>query len=402
VGRRVPNPVVDERWRPQIELTRQFTPLFQGLRVERKQYIFFIRTEIIEFAWCILAEDRMKLRWAQGIAIATALPLLVLAAARAPENTLEKVRRFEFTYQVTVKNLLPENHLVRVWIPVATSDQNQDVILKNISSPVPTRITHDREYKNQILYAEIRNPKDSNATFSLDFEVTRKEYSKGNYEQLMRFNGETQRAPASVERFVQPDRLVPIDGKMKELADENTQGKQGAVEKARAIYDYVFKTLRYDKSGTGWGRGDSLWACDAKHGNCTDFHSLFISMMRAEKIPARFEIGFPLPENTQHGEISGYHCWAEFYITGAGWVPVDISEAWQNPARLGYFFGALDPNRVQFTIGRDLTLAPHQAGPPLNYFVYPYVEVDGKPYDSLDKKFAFRDFSESRVSSGGR
>ena len=385
-----------------IELTRQTTRLFRGLRVERRQYIFFIRTKIIEIAWCICAEGGMKLGWAQGIAIATVLPLLVLAGGHAPDNTPEKVRRFEFSYKLTIKNLLPEDHLVRVWIPVATSDQNQDVILKNISSPVPTRITHDREYKNRILYAEIRNPQDSNATFSLDFEVTRKEYSKGTYEQLMRFNGEPQRAPAAVERFVQPDHLVPIDGKMKELADENTQGKQGAVEKAHAIYDYVFKTLRYDKSGTGWGRGDSLWACDAKHGNCTDFHSLFISMMRAENIPARFEIGFPLPENVQHGEISGYHCWAEFYVSGAGWVPVDISEAWQNPAKHGYFFGALDPNRVQFTIGRDLTLAPRQAGPPLNYFVYPYVEIDGKPYDSLDKKFAFREFSEPRVSSGGR
>jgi transglutaminase-like putative cysteine protease len=334
-------------------------------------------------------------------AAATLFSLLMLALG-APEKSADKVRKFQFTYSVTVKSLLPEDRRVRVWIPLAVTDGNQDVVLKNISSPVPTRMTRDKEYGDRMLYAEIRNPKDSAAAFTLQYEVARKEYSKGGYEQLMRYNDDPQRAPAAVQRFLQPDQLVPIDGKMKQLAEENAGSKQGAVEKAHAMYDYVFKTLRYDKSGTGWGRGDSLWACDAKHGNCTDFHSLFISMMRAENIPARFEIGFPLPENAQQGEIGGYHCWAEFYVSGAGWIPVDISEAWKNPTKHDYFFGALDANRVQFTMGRDLTLAPKQDGPPLNYFVYPYVEVDGKPYATVDKKFAFREVPEPAAPSSGR
>lgn len=320
-----------------------------------------------------------------------ALPLVLLAARGWSEKSTAKARQFEFSYSITVKDLSPDQSSVRVWIPVATSDQNQEVALKNISSPVPKRMTRDREYGNQMLYAEISHPKESALTFTLDYEVTRKEYSKGDYQRLIGFDSDAKPAPAAVRRFLEPDHLVPIDGKMKALAEENTEGKQGTVEKAHALYDYVFKTLRYDKLGTGWGRGDSLWACDAKHGNCTDFHSLFISLMRAEKIPARFEIGFPLPENAQQGDIPGYHCWAEFWLSGAGWVPVDISEAWKNPAKHDYFFGTIDPNRVQFTIGRDLTLAPPQAGPPVNYFVYPYVEVDGQQHSAVDKKFGFHE-----------
>ena len=46
---------------------------------------------------------------------------------------------------------------------------------------------------------------------------------------------------------------------------------------------------------------------------------------------------------------------------------------------------------MQFSIGRDLTLSPKQDGPSVNYFVYPYVEVDGKPYDKLEKRFAFHE-----------
>ena len=163
----------------------------------------------------------------------------------------------------------------------------------------------------------------------------------------------------------------------------------------------MFTTFRYDKTGTGWGRGDAVWACDAKHGNCTDFHSPFIGMLRADDIPARFDIGFPLPENKDKGDISGYHCWAEFYASKIGWIPVDISEAWKAKEKENYFFGSVDANRVKFSTGRDITLSPKQDGPPLNYFVYPYVEVDGKPYEAVGKQFSFEELKAGEQKASG-
>jgi transglutaminase-like putative cysteine protease len=181
-----------------------------------------------------------------------------------------------------------------------------------------------------------------------------------------------------------------------------TEGKTTPLDKARAIYDYVFTTMRYDKSGTGWGRGDVLYACDARKGNCTDFHSLFIAMARSQGIPARFEIGFPLPPDKHSAEIAGYHCWSDFFEPQHGWVPVDISEAWKHQEKRDYFFGAHDVNRVQFTMGRDLRLSPAQDGPPLNYFVYPYVEVAGKEYSNVSLAFSFADVDagNARVGTG--
>ncbi len=303
-----------------------------------------------------------------------------------------EARSFEFVYQVTV-DPVPAGK-VKVWIPVAKSDANQEVVLKSVSgldvSQVDSRTRRDSEYGNSVLYAEIANAQ-APVTVTLTYEVTRKEYSRGGLNDLMRYNRDDDPAPPDVARFLAPDRLVPINDRFKTMAAEITRGKNGDVAKAYAIYDYVFHNLRYDKSGEGWGRGDAIWACDAKHGNCTDFHSLFIALMRAEKIPARFEIGFPLPEGKTDGEIPGYHCWAEFYLSGLGWVPVDISEAWKNPAKHDFFFGSLDTNRVQFTIGRDLVLNPPQSGPPVNYLVYPYAELDGQPYDHVEKKFSFHE-----------
>jgi hypothetical protein len=66
-----------------------------------------------------------------------------------------------------------------------------------------------------------------------------------------------------------------------------------------------------------------------------------------------------------------------------------------------YFFGAHDVNRMQFTQGRDLKLAPAQDGPPLNYFVYPYVEIGGKEYPNVSIAFSFEDVDSApnRVSA---
>jgi transglutaminase-like putative cysteine protease len=203
-----------------------------------------------------------------------------------------------------------------------------------------------------------------------------------------------------MRRYLEPDKMVPLNATIAELARAQTAGVTEPTAKARRIYDYVASTMRYDKSGEGWGRGDAMWACDSKRGNCTDFHSVLIGMMRSSRIPARFEIGFPLPENKNEGDIPGYHCWAEFYVEGIGWVPVDASEASKNPAKRDYFFGAVDADRVMFTYGRDIRLS-NQKGEPLNYFIYPYMEANGQAVKGLTTHFAFRDLSPLGSASAG-
>ena len=302
-------------------------------------------------------------------------------------------RTFRFAYNFAVKDIPSEAKRVRVWIPVPQTDQHQTVRVLSVKAPTKTQMTHEPEYGNRMIYAEMENSASGKAEFTLEYEVMRREYSRGDYAQLER-KGKNQKpsiVPASMTRLVAPDTLIPTDGKIKALAVEVTGSQTGTIAKAKAAYDYFFTTMRYDKTGSGWGRGDAVWACDSKHGNCTDFHSPFIGVLRADGIPARFDIGFPLPEDKDKGAIAGYHCWAEFYAAKTGWIPVDISEAWKAKEKEDYFFGSIDANRVQFSTGRDITLSPKQDGPALNYFVYPYVEVDGKPYDKLDKQFSFEE-----------
>ena len=135
--------------------------------------------------------------------------------------------------------------------------------------------------------------------------------------------------------------------------------------------------MRYDKSGTGWGRGDAMHACDVRTGNCTDFHAYFIALSRSIGIPARFAIGATIPADKNEGTIEGYHCWAEFLADGR-WVPVDISEAWKNPKLADYYFGHNPANRFELTKGRDLVVDPEPASGPINFLVYPLLEMNGE------------------------
>lgn len=308
------------------------------------------------------------------------------AAPEPPPAPTE--RTFEFTYRARIDPLPEGARELRIWLPYPVDDAHQEILGAQVDAPYPTEVRHDVEYGNALLYLTAARPARGPIDIAMRFLVRRREHVKRDFG----------RAPAAVlearpdlRRWLAPDRLVPIDGRIRGLAEEVTDGARTPLAKARAIYDFVVKTMRYDKSGTGWGNGDIYFACDYKRGNCTDFHALFVGLARAVGIPARFEIGFPLPVDRAEGEIAGYHCWARFYLAGYGWIPVDTSEAAKNPAKRDYFFGAHDPHRVQFTVGRDIVLTPAQAGAPLNYFIYPYVEVDGRPFPAVVRTFAFKD-----------
>jgi transglutaminase-like putative cysteine protease len=333
----------------------------------------------------------MRLRMLSSLLL---LLVSVCVFAADPTSNAQKfsapTRAFHFRYNFAIKDIPSGAKLVRVWVPVPQSDEHQTVRILSVKAPTATHLSRESEYGNRIMYAELKDVAAGKQEFTIQYQVARREYSRGDYAQLQSNDQEPRVVSASMHRLVAPDTLIPTDGKIKALAVEVTGSHVGTIAKAKAAYDYLFSNMRYDKTGSGWGRGDAVWACDAKRGNCTDFHSPFIGMLRADGIPARFDIGFPLPDNNEKkADIAGYHCWAEFYSAKAGWIPVDISEAWKSKEKQDYFFGSVDANRVQFSTGRDITLSPKQDGPALNYFVYPYIEVDGKPYDKLDKHFSF-------------
>jgi transglutaminase-like putative cysteine protease len=265
-----------------------------------------------------------------------------------------------------------------VFVPVPQDDPWQTITGLSIEG-APYELVREAKYGDQA--ARFAVPA-SGAHVVVSFDVVRHERAAD----LSKATAKP--APDAYGAYLGSDTLVPLDDRVKKIAADVTAGKKTPLEKAQAIYAYVLGHMRYEKKGEGWGRGSIAWACDSKYGNCTDFHALLIGLLRASGIPARFQIGYAVPPGS--GELAGYHCWADFYLEGTGWVPVDASEAWKHAELRDYYFGHHDANRFALSMGRDLSF-PGMKGAPLNYFVYAYAEADGKPVANLTRKVTVTD-----------
>jgi transglutaminase-like putative cysteine protease len=296
------------------------------------------------------------------------------------------VRKFDVTYVARVKDVPAGTKKLRVWLPVPQDSAVQTITAVKFDKGTPA-IAAEKRHGCRIAYFEIADPQPA-FDVTMTFTCARRE----QVTDLAKLAEDAPETDAAAAEFLKDDKLTIVDDRIRKLAEGITAGKKTTIEKARAIYDYTLAHMTYDKSGEGWGRGDTNHACDVGKGNCTDFHALFISLARASGIPAGFEIGLYLPYDKakKDEKLGGYHCWAFFRVPGRTWVPVDCSEAGRLKDKAEYFFGAHTSNRVTLSVGRDVVLEPPQAGEPLNYFLAPYAEADGKAVPA-SKDWSFKD-----------
>jgi len=279
---------------------------------------------------------------------------------------------FEFRYQA----FLPEiTGNARCWIPLASSDEFQDVTVRSINVPGAQTILTDSAHGNQVVFLEL-TPEDSGKQIEIVYDVVRLEKSA--------YAGD----PDEARQYLQPERMVPSDATITAAAENAVADRQSDLMRARALYDLVMDQMQYKKFGEGWGQGDAVFACNTLYGNCTDYHAYFIGLARSVGIPARFAIGASIPSERDEGGTDGYHCWAEFYAEGKWW-PVDISEADKFSALSMYFFGHHPANRFELSHGRDLVLDPGPASGPINFLAYPMLEMGGQ-LQTVKSLFLFR------------
>ncbi|MBI3312552.1 MAG: transglutaminase domain-containing protein [Candidatus Omnitrophica bacterium] len=315
------------------------------------------------------------------------LPLLLVSGWAF--QSVPHPREIELTYLARLPQIPKDVREIDVWIPLAKTRAEQRILRREIQSPVPYTVEKDPEYGNDILHLILKPTMPQPVEIAIDYHALL----------LGSDRAAADPPPTSKElpRYLQPQGLLIIDDQICARTEQAVAGKVTLLAKARGIYDYVIGHMMYDKTTPGYGRGDTARACQVGKGNCTDFHSLFISMARAERIPSRFKIGFLIPSEPS-GKIPGYHCWAEFYADGKGWVPLDASEAWKHRDRADYYFGAHDPSRFLISMGRDIRLVPTPKNGPANILFYPYVEVDGQPFPGVETEFRFKDLRQEAAA----
>lgn len=283
---------------------------------------------------------------------------------------------------------------VKLWLPYPISDADQSITDIKVSGDfAESAVYTDRANGTPMLYARWgSDAKSRRLTFA--FHAERREVIRREFPQQ-----EVAWDPADYRQYLTPTSLGPIDGEVRKLADGITKDKKSVLAKAQAIYDWTCINMYRDPDTKGCGKGDVCVLLQKPGGKCTDISSVFIALCRAAGVPAREIFGLRLGKKSEEDITTWQHCWAEFYLPGYGWVPVDPADVRKAilVEKLGredsktaeyraYFWGGIDPYRVKIAVGRDVLLNPPQAGAPLNTFGYPYAEVGGKALDFYDPK----------------
>ncbi|UNQ73293.1 transglutaminase-like domain-containing protein [Infirmifilum sp. NZ] len=132
--------------------------------------------------------------------------------------------------------------------------------------------------------------------------------------------------PDSVKPFLSPEEYIESDSpEIRALSRSLTAGSRTVLEAVRRIADYTSTQIQYNPAlgtiSSSWSLG-ALWTLHSRQGVCLQYSRLFVALARASGIPARVVGGLlALPPAGEDREY--LHAWAEVYVPGYGWLPVE-------------------------------------------------------------------------------
>ncbi len=133
------------------------------------------------------------------------------------------------------------------------------------------------------------------------------------------------------------------------------------VVKAQKICDWVVDHLEYNGSLPDQEKG-AKWAYENQMGDCSEYSSLMITLLRCQGIPARKVTGFVISNvastkpyigqewnfyssSSKPSNILG-HAWVEYYVPNIGWIACDPT--WDEQTN---YFNHIDYMRFNFNVG---------------------------------------------------
>ncbi|MDE2069229.1 MAG: transglutaminase family protein [Bradyrhizobium sp.] len=300
-----------------------------------------------------------------------------------------EIKRYEIRDRVRVEAPTSGAEILDIWAPVIPDTPYQRVLDLEATAPAPWQIHREAEFGNLVFHSRLRVPACKPLEVEFRCLVERFPVPHRLDPALVR----PVSTPQLFSRVLGLEQFVDVNDKTRSLAREIVGSETNIVLQARLLYDYVTGTMSYDAAQQSW-KGSTEHALVCSVGNCNDIHALFISLARSLNIPARLVLGQafePPPAGQEACELCGYHCWAEFFAPGLGWIPVDASCACKYGKHA--LFGAIETNHVAWSVGRDILLAPAQRGARILFFAGPYTEADGRPHSAVERHVTFVDLS---------
>lgn len=129
--------------------------------------------------------------------------------------------------------------------------------------------------------------------------------------------------PSEIEGFEEyksATEYIDIDDEIVQKANELVAGRTDWFEAVHEIAFYVYNTMTYDINFAN-SQEKASWVMKNKKGVCDEYTVLFLALVRALGIPARYVSGVAYSNINKE---FGNHAWAEIY-NGEEWVPFDTT-----------------------------------------------------------------------------
>lgn len=263
------------------------------------------------------------------------------------EGELFLPNRFEISFIID----LPAVHLsdcedkVRCWLPAPQISSFRQKEVRYITHKDQFNLNRSNNPMHAAVYLEQNTPDNRG---SLVFET---QYSFTSYAQHYSLNylfkkAKPQKRNTLLYKYYTQERQKHIRfiPEIRNLGD-SLRDPNSDVQTIKNIFDYISDNIPWC-SALEYSNIENIpkYVLSNRHGDCGQVSLLFITLARYCGIPAKWQSGWML-----HPGAENLHDWAEVYIEGIGWIPVDASFGrinHPNPLVAYYYLGGIDSYRL--------------------------------------------------------
>jgi transglutaminase-like putative cysteine protease len=259
-------------------------------------------------------------------------------------------RTYVLSYSVNIQvQSAPSSNTLYLWIPrpvSSASQRNPEILSRNIEPYI-------ENYRGVSLYRLRDLSAKTGIGIALSYMVDVYAVETSLAPSQIRVPRQDSQS-SLISAYVAPSSLVPSDdSEVRRQAQIITGREQNPYLKAQRIYEWLLKNGNIQWESHSGNARDALLE---KRADPYTAALLFCALARAAGIPAQPVSGVLV----DRAPATFRHFWAEFWIDGAGWIPVDPAlGAGAVPPSFNlrqdhetYYFGSLDNQRVTFSRGQ--------------------------------------------------
>jgi len=154
-------------------------------------------------------------------------------------------------------------------------------------------------------------------------------------------------------RYLKSEEFLKQTPEIKKITHRITKNDNSNLDKIRSIFNFIVYNFKYCYPVKN--RGAEKLNLKNLKGDCGEYSSLFVTMCRILKIPAKNNTGFVI--SPTHNKIIE-HGWASVYLKPYSWMDFDTQYTSTEKNKMENYFGQRSDYRITFTNGFNIPLKP--------------------------------------------